>query len=80
MHSNINPSPAMMVSGCDLQKEVGDIVQLGGNEGPEYRVIAIDGDDAWIRSSEPKRYGSGSHIVALGRLRWIRAGQQEQAA
>jgi hypothetical protein len=70
MFSAVNPSPSMMVSGCDLQKEVGDIVQIGENAGQDYEVVAIAGEDAWIRTTNPTGYG-GQCILPLGRLRWI---------
>lgn len=68
MQHELNPSPADMVSGCEYQKEVGDLVQLGPNRGTTFKIVAIDGDEAWIRSTIGY---AGSHIVALDRLRWI---------
>jgi hypothetical protein len=79
MRSSINPYPADLTSGCDLQKEVGDIVSLGPNVGTEYEVLAIHGQDAWVKTTNPNGYGGG-FIVALGRLRWIRASVKEEIA
>lgn len=79
MHSETNPSPEMLTSGCDRPKSVGDIVKVGPNAGPNYRILAIDGHDAWIRSVEPKQYG-GQHIVALHRLRTVHPNEEAIAA
>jgi hypothetical protein len=69
--NHLNPTPEMLSAGCDFQKEVGDIVQLGTNTGPDFRILAIVDDQAWIRSIMANGYG-GEAIVALDRLRWIR--------
>jgi hypothetical protein len=70
MHSEVNPSPAMMSAGCDLLKEVGDIVKLGPNAGPDYEIVHIAGQTAWIR--QPVSF-KGEALVNIDRLRFVRA-------
>jgi hypothetical protein len=31
------------------QKQPGSVVRAGWNLGPLYRIVAVDGDNAWIR-------------------------------
>jgi hypothetical protein len=45
----------------------GDAVRTGANRHPFYRVIAIDGDRAWLRDVQH----ATDHIVPLARCRRI---------
>jgi hypothetical protein len=35
---------------CDQTIVIGDVVHTGSNHFPQWRVIAIDGDKAWVRN------------------------------
>lgn len=45
----------------------GAVVRTGRNRWPKYRVIAVEGDKAWIRG---ETYGR-DHVVPLRRLRRV---------
>lgn len=53
-------------TGCNAPKGRGTLVQLGGNRGQVFEVVAIDGDTAWVREAATRRNGA---LVALERLR-----------
>jgi len=44
--------------------QVGDMVATGPNDAPQYQVLAIVEDKAWLRGAR-----GGDHIVPLSRLR-----------
>jgi hypothetical protein len=46
---------------------VGDLVQTGDNRYPQYEIVAMSGDRAWIRDVQ---YGC-DHVVPVGRLRQV---------
>lgn len=48
---------------------VGDLVATGRNRHPRFRVIALDGDKAWIRGVNQGR----DHVVAVSRLRKLQS-------
>lgn len=54
-------------SGCNQPKMPGAIVMAGVNNGPRYRIVAVDGENAWIRHLE---LGQDA-IARLDRLRVV---------
>ena len=54
--------------------KVGDIVKTGPNDYPRFKVIAIDGDRAWLRNV----ISSDDAVVSLQECCWrVDAGQQQ---
>lgn len=64
-------------TGCNAAKERGALVRIGGNVGPVYEVVAIEGETAWVR--EPRTH-RGQTLVPVGRLRLADAFAGEQLA
>jgi hypothetical protein len=67
--SAYQPTQDELASGCMFEKTVGDIVQLGSNTGPEFEIVHIEGQTAWIR--KPVTF-TDEALVPLSRLRFIR--------
>ena len=61
--SNVDDLPTGLVD----QIRAGDQVRTGENQYPRYRVIATNGDRAWVRDIQ---YGS-DHVVPLEHLHKI---------
>lgn len=54
-------------TGCNLPKQAGDLVMIGSNRGPLFRIVHVHGDMAWIRPLANGQEG----LVALDRLRAV---------
>lgn len=54
-------------TGCNQPKGPGATVMAGRNLGPLYRIVAIDGDNAWIRELDR----GVDAIARLDRLRLV---------
>jgi hypothetical protein len=54
-------------SGCDLPKVAGDLVMVGNNHGPVYKIVHIAYSLAWIRPLANGQEG----LVPLDRLRLV---------
>ena len=52
----------------------GDLVRTGGNLHPQYRVIAVTEDRAWIR--EVQR--GTDHVIPIGRCRRLANGEANE--
>ena len=54
--------------------KVGDIVKTGPNDYPRFKVIAIDGDRAWLRNV----ISNDDAVVSLQECCWRVDGEQKQ--
>lgn len=69
--------PGFSPQGCDQHKEIGDVVMLGPNNGPKYRVIGFHKHYAWV---EGICYPDKQLIVDRSRLRLIERATARLAA
>jgi hypothetical protein len=54
-------------TGCNQEKAPGAVVMAGRNLGPLYRIVAIDGNNAWVRELDR----GVDAIAPLDRLRVV---------
>lgn len=60
-------SPANLLGEVTAHVAVGDVIRTGENLRPNYRIIAMSDDRAWIRDTQ---HGT-DHIVPIDRCRRI---------
>jgi hypothetical protein len=68
--SAYQPTQEELASSCRFPKEVGDIVRLGDNAGPEFEIVHIEGQTAWIR--KPVTFADEA-LVPVSRLAYVRS-------
>lgn len=54
-------------TGCNIPKVAGDLVMVGNNHGPVYRIVHVADSLAWIRPLSNGQEG----LVPLERLRLV---------
>ena len=54
-------------TGCNLPKAAGDLVMIGSNHGPVYRIVHVADSLAWVRPLTNGQEG----LVPLERLRLV---------